>query len=518
MQHHRRNLVVVVVVVFMPLLCASYTAAQIGSGPKFKRPSGIAVEASGDLVVTDIDLNAVLRVDATTGNRLILSDVGVGAGTAFALLQAIAVEASGDLVAVDQVWDAVIRVDPVTGDRTIVSDPSTGAGAPVYSLFGIAVEASGNLVVTDPSAQAVLRVDPVTGDRTTVSRVFGGVGSGPNFDFPDGIAVEASGDLVVADSELDAVIRVDPVTGDRTIVSGRFTGSGPKLISPEDIAVEASGDLVVTGRPLFGNSGAVFRVDPVTGDRTIVSDASTGMGPLIGTPGFSGVDAIAVDASGDLVVADSDWQAVLRVDSLTGDRTMVSIGGCPSEPPTFVVSCDTPAKTLFRIKDKNGDGAGKGDKLLWKLINGPAATQADFGDPSSFASYAMCLYSDFFAGGGNFSLAMEAIVAAAGTCAGNDCWAAISTKGYKFKDKDALQDGIFKIILKGKAPAARTKLLFKGKGDALDLDPFTLPIPGDNYRALALNFAGAKCWATDFHVFLNNVTVNTHDEFTAKYP
>src|SRR5688572_15258935 len=89
-------------------------------------------------------------------------------------------------------------------------------------------------------------------------------GSGPALRFPGGIEVEATGTLVVVDGVLDAVLRVDPVTGNRTVISDDNTGSGPALSSPFAIAVEASGSLVI------GDNGleAVLRVDPVTGNRT----------------------------------------------------------------------------------------------------------------------------------------------------------------------------------------------------------------------------------------------------------
>ncbi len=53
------------------------------------------------------------------------------------------------------------------------------------------------------------------------------IGSGPGFVSPRGIAVEADGSLVVVDSGLEAVVRVDPVSGDRTIISDASIGSGP---------------------------------------------------------------------------------------------------------------------------------------------------------------------------------------------------------------------------------------------------------------------------------------------------
>ena len=57
---------------------------------------------------------------------------------------------------------------------------------------------------------------------------------------PTGIAVEPSGTLVVVDNGLRAVVRVDPQTGARTIISDATTGSGPALVRPIAIAVEAS--------------------------------------------------------------------------------------------------------------------------------------------------------------------------------------------------------------------------------------------------------------------------------------
>jgi hypothetical protein len=52
-------------------------------------------------------------------------------------------------------------------------------------------------------------------------------GSGPGFGSPRGIAVATDGDFVVVDDGLRAVVHVDQTTGDRTILSDDSTGSGP---------------------------------------------------------------------------------------------------------------------------------------------------------------------------------------------------------------------------------------------------------------------------------------------------
>jgi len=106
----------------LTLLCPPALALSgVGSGPAFEDPIGIAVEASGTLVVADPILQAVLRVDPVSGDRAIISDATTGSGPAFDFPQRLAVEASGTLVVVDINLLAVLRVNPTTGDRMIIS-------------------------------------------------------------------------------------------------------------------------------------------------------------------------------------------------------------------------------------------------------------------------------------------------------------------------------------------------------------------------------------------------------------
>ena len=130
---------------------------------------------------------------------------------------------------------------------------------------------------------------------------------------PTGMAVEPSGTLVVVDNGRQAVVRVDPQTGARTIISDATTGRGPPFQQLGNIAVEATGDLVTV------DHGRVLRINPVTGARTIVSDATTGRGPAFFAP-----LEIAVEPTGTLVVADTDLRAVVRVDPLSSDRAVIS--------------------------------------------------------------------------------------------------------------------------------------------------------------------------------------------------
>ena len=282
----------------------------MGSGPDFMDPSDIAVQDDGSLVVVDYGLDAVVRVDSTTGDRMIISDneddMGRGSGPAFMDPSGIAVQDDGSLVVVDSGLKAVVRVDPKTGDRMIISDNEDDMGMGSGPAFmdprgGIAVQDDGSLVVVDSVLRAVVRVDPKTGDRMIISKLISdpndvddmGRGSGPDFMDPSDIAVQDDGSLVVVDSVLRAVVRVDPKTGDRMIISDNEDdmgmGSGPAFVAPSGIAVQDDGSLVVVDSVL-----KVVRVDPKTGDRMIISDNEDDMGMGSG-PAFMDPRGIAVE-------------------------------------------------------------------------------------------------------------------------------------------------------------------------------------------------------------------------------
>ncbi len=138
------------------------------------------------------------------------------------------------------------------------------------------------------------------------------------------------GDILVTDISSNSqgagplgIIKVDPATGDRTIVSGFGVGSGPDIIEPFGVVVALNGDILVSD--LYGES--IFRVDPTTGDRTLVSGPGVGAGPA-----FGGAVGIALGPGNSLIVttasthesAGVSYGDVYRVDLATGDRTTLS--------------------------------------------------------------------------------------------------------------------------------------------------------------------------------------------------
>ncbi len=234
---------------------------------------------------------------------------------------------------------ALFRVDAESGDRSLVSDfGDDGQGDLGVDPIGLALEAGGAVLVSDPNAGtgnagALFRVDPASGDRSLVSD-FGDDVQGPLGNEPIELALEAGGTVLVTDANAGtafntgALFRVDAASGDRSLVSDFGDPvQGPLGNKPFGLAVEATGTVLVTdaGAVTGFFSGALFRVDAASGDRSLVSDfGNPAHGPL-------GVDPIglALEAGGAALVIDANAGtgnagALLRVDRLSGRRTVLS--------------------------------------------------------------------------------------------------------------------------------------------------------------------------------------------------
>ncbi len=314
--------------------------------------------APGDIYVADPGAftgGGVISVNPTTGARTTVSEnTAPAGGPSFTVPWAIALEADGDILVADQQAfggsGGVIRVDPTTGARTTVSENTAPAGGPSFvAPTGIAVEADGDILVADLQAfggsGGVIRVDPTTGARTTVSANTAPAG-GPSFDNPNSLAVASNGDIVVADDNAFAlpllagtggVIRVNPATGARTTISENTAPVGAPLFSdPSGVALEANGDILVGDPNAFaGSTGGVIGVNPATGARTTVSENTA---PL-GGPSFAEPFGVALEAEGDILVADMEAfggsGGVVRVDPTTGARTTASENTAPAGGPSF---------------------------------------------------------------------------------------------------------------------------------------------------------------------------------------
>jgi alpha-tubulin suppressor-like RCC1 family protein/sugar lactone lactonase YvrE len=279
---------------------------------------------------------------------------GDGGHASLALLSnvhGLAIDQHGDLYIADASNLRIRKVTMATGIITTVAGGGSGSGpgdggpatAAVFGyVAGLALDGSGDLFIADHNDHRVRRIDAVTGIITTVAGdgTWGpGGDNGPataaKLSLPDGVAVDQAGNLFIADSGANTVRRVDAATGVITTVVGDgtygYSGDGglaisASLRSPESVVVDAAGDLLIAD---YGNS-RIRRVDAATG---IVTTIAGGLSALLGdggaavAAGLYGPQALALDAAGDLFVADFNHWRIRRIDAFSGIITTVAGNG-----------------------------------------------------------------------------------------------------------------------------------------------------------------------------------------------
>ncbi len=262
-----------------------------GQGPLGLNSRGAVLEPAGTVLMVDpfvgtSSLGALFRIDPSTGVRIILSDFGDPAqGPTGSFPIGVTLEPGGSIITTDAQAAVLFRIDPATGMRTIASDFSDPTQGPLGgSLIHTDIAADGNLWVTDSNAGtgffgALFRVNPATGNRTLLSDL-GDAAQGPTAAGVSGIAIEASGQIPVSANhgvDFGQLLRIDPLTGSRSTLHDFAAPGGTICIfvgatDPREIAVEEDGNiLILTRDALIGVPGSIYRIDPISGSRSLLS-------------------------------------------------------------------------------------------------------------------------------------------------------------------------------------------------------------------------------------------------------
>jgi hypothetical protein len=173
-------------------------------------------------------------------------------------------------------------------------------------------------------ANAVYQLAGGTGDPIVVSQP-GVRGSGPDFgSLIGGMAVDSDYQILLLGFDGAAIFKIDPATGDRSILSGQGLGSGPAMEGANDIGLSYYHNRIFVSA---GTAHSIIEVDKSTGDRTLVTGPGRGSGPTLEHP-----VGLTTTYTGDFYAFDADTEAVFFVDATTGDRRIVSGGGAGSGP------------------------------------------------------------------------------------------------------------------------------------------------------------------------------------------
>ena len=349
-------------------------------------PFGVAVDSNDNIYITDTINNRIRKVDTMGNISTVAGGTVMGSGvippgdggdggsaTAAAVKMyypqgSVAVDSAGNLYITDTLNGRVRKVDAVgvnagnisTFAGRLKSDPSGDGGlataAQLNIPYGVAVDSSGNLYLSDAGNNRVRKVDAVTRKITTVagSGAHGAGGDGAaatlaQLNTPYGLAVDGSGNIYIADGRNHRIRKVDTsgitwtistVAGSGTTpaMSAGLSGDGgaataAKLDLPYGVAVDGDGNLYIAGIDnhrirKVDTSGTTWTISRVAGTEAKISGYH-GDGGAATEAWLNGPVGVAVDASGNIYIADRNNERIRKVDATTDKISTVAGTGTP---------------------------------------------------------------------------------------------------------------------------------------------------------------------------------------------
>jgi sugar lactone lactonase YvrE len=307
-------------------------------------PYGIAADPLNNIYFADASNNVIRKIDASA----ISPYAGVSVGATGVAQPFYAQVTSADTVSTFQTASGfgdftsgtesgctlgssnavgTVCVEPVTfaplgpGLRTapLVITDSTGSEA-VLGLAGIGKAPRLTFTPGTISTLAGTGTAGYTGD--------GSAASSATLSTPTSTAVDSAGNIYIADTANNAVRMINASSGDISTIAGTgvagYTGNsgaatGATLNAPAAIAMDAGGNLYIADT---GNN-VIRKVSAGTGVITTVAgngtSGSSGNGGAAGSAELASPAGIAVDLAGNLYISDTGNGAVRAVNSLTGN-------------------------------------------------------------------------------------------------------------------------------------------------------------------------------------------------------
>ena len=263
--------------------------------------------------------------------------------------RAVVVDPGGGLYLADTYNHRIRWVDPDgvvttvlgTGVPGPAGDGGPGTRAQVNWPHSVALDPTAPaLLVADSANHRIRRLDLVTGTVTTVAGTGqagfagdGGPATAALLADPKGVLAGPRGEVYIADSANDRVRVVDP-SGIISTLAGAgpagFSGDGgpaaaAQLHAPRALALDAAGNLYVAD----DNNDRVRRIDPSGVIDTVAGNGTTGYsgdGATAVAAQLNRPRGVALDPAGNLYVADSGNHAVRMVDPAGTITTVVGNG------------------------------------------------------------------------------------------------------------------------------------------------------------------------------------------------
>jgi hypothetical protein len=354
---------------------------------------GVVVDGAGDIYIADSGNNVVRKVAAGTGIITTVAGTGIagysgdnGPATKAQLSDpfGLAVDAAGDLYISDYANNVVRKVIANTGTITTYAGSTTatslGDNGPATSAqlpapAGLALDTAGNLYIAD-----YLHVRKVTASTGIITTVAGDGNSGYTGDKGpatsatlsgvNGVALDGLGNLFIADTYNNAIREVTVSTGVITTVAGTgpsntgssFGGDGgpatsAQLYQPYSVAVDTAGNLFIADtsnqavREVTASNGIINTIAGHPPDNC--SSVSGDGGPAV-EAGLCYPVALSLDSIGNLYIAENDSYRIREITIPTAPPTKTTAtpvfnaaAGTYAGPQQLSITDATPGAEIY---------------------------------------------------------------------------------------------------------------------------------------------------------------------------
>ena len=200
-----------------------------------------------------------------------------------------------------------------------------------WSASGLAIDKRGDLYVADTGNHAIRKIAP-NGSVSTFAGGYKNGGGNARLEHPEGLAFDAEGNLYVSDSGTNRILRITPA-GAVTILAGSDAGAGyrdgqgtaAQFNRPLGVAVDAGGDVYVADH---GND--VIRKISASGGVTTLAGTAGGQFCWAFRNGtgsaarFAGPASLAIGPDGNIYVGDAANDSIRKI---TPEGVVTTIAG-----------------------------------------------------------------------------------------------------------------------------------------------------------------------------------------------